>query len=201
MPVTISGSGTITGIATGGLPDGSIAAGDLASTLDLTGKTVTLPSGTGGKILQVVSATKTDTQSFTGNQQADISGLSVSITPSSTNSKILVFGYVVGGWQNASAKIGIHLFRGSTEILQGDAAGNRIGMVGFIYIAIQCDAPIAMPFNYLDSPSTTSTTTYKIQAENMDPQGTVYINRSFSDTDSSIFGRTASTITVMEVAG
>ena len=59
MPVTISGSGTITGIATGGLPDGSIASGDLednadtagklASSLDLTGKTVTLPSGAGGK--------------------------------------------------------------------------------------------------------------------------------------------------------
>ena len=51
MAITISGSGTITGLSAGGLPDGSVTAGDLASTLDLTGKTVTLPSGTGGKLL------------------------------------------------------------------------------------------------------------------------------------------------------
>jgi hypothetical protein len=53
MAITINGTGSITGLTAGGLPDGSIVAGDLASSLDLTGKTVTLPSGTGGKILQV----------------------------------------------------------------------------------------------------------------------------------------------------
>jgi len=49
MAITINGTGTITGISAGGLPDGSVVAADLASSLDLTGKTVTLPSGVGGK--------------------------------------------------------------------------------------------------------------------------------------------------------
>ena len=49
MSITINGSGTITGISAGGLPDGSVTAADIESSLDLTGKTVTLPSGTGGK--------------------------------------------------------------------------------------------------------------------------------------------------------
>ena len=49
MAITIDGSGTITGISAGGLPDGSVTAADIESSLDLTGKTVTLPSGTGGK--------------------------------------------------------------------------------------------------------------------------------------------------------
>ena len=53
MAITINGTGSITGLTAGGLPDGSVVAADLASSLDLTGKTVTLPSGTGGKILQV----------------------------------------------------------------------------------------------------------------------------------------------------
>ena len=49
MAITINGSGTITGISAGGYPDGTVTEDDLASTLDLSGKTVTLPSGTGGK--------------------------------------------------------------------------------------------------------------------------------------------------------
>jgi len=59
MPIAINGDGTLTGISAGGYPNGSVTAADLASTLDLSGKTVTLPSGTGGKILQVQSQTTT----------------------------------------------------------------------------------------------------------------------------------------------
>ena len=46
MAIVINGSGTITGISAGGLPDGTVTADDLASTLDLSGKTVTLPTAT-----------------------------------------------------------------------------------------------------------------------------------------------------------
>ena len=56
MAITINGTGTITGISAGGLPDGSVTAADLATTLDLSGSTITLPSGTGGN---------TNTQYFT----------------------------------------------------------------------------------------------------------------------------------------
>jgi hypothetical protein len=91
MAITINGTGSITGLTAGGLPDGSITAGDLASSLDLTGKTVTMPSGTGGKILQVTTryAEAPRCQPH-HNTYVDIN-LSASITPSSANdSKILV---------------------------------------------------------------------------------------------------------------
>jgi len=55
MDITINGSGTITGITAGGYPDATVTADDLAATLDLSGKTITLPSGAGGKIIKVTS--------------------------------------------------------------------------------------------------------------------------------------------------
>ena len=77
MPIVLNGSGTITGISAGGLPDGIIQAADLAS-------------GVGGKILQVKQTIKTDTTSTTSlNSFVDISGMRVSITPSSTAVSII----------------------------------------------------------------------------------------------------------------
>jgi len=55
MAITINGTGSITGLTAGGLPDGSVTAADIETSLDLTGKTVTLPSGTGGKVVKVTS--------------------------------------------------------------------------------------------------------------------------------------------------
>jgi hypothetical protein len=57
MTIIINGSGSISGLSAGGLPDGSVTAGDLASTLDLTGKSVTLPSGVGGKVVGISTPT------------------------------------------------------------------------------------------------------------------------------------------------
>ena len=154
----------------------------------------------GGKVLQVVSATKTDTQSFSSSTFSDITGLSLSITPSSTSSKILIFGYAMVAWDSASAKIGINLVRGSTNILLGDSAGSRQRVSGFTYLGIAAIGAFSLPVNFLDSPNTTSATTYKIQASSIDNAGNVYINRSFVDTDNSTFARTASTITAMEIS-
>jgi hypothetical protein len=55
MAITINGTGSITGITAGGYPDATVTADDLAATLDLSGKTITLPSGIGGKIIKVTS--------------------------------------------------------------------------------------------------------------------------------------------------
>ena len=105
MAITINGSGTITGVSAGGLPDGSITADDLASTLDISGKTVTLPSDvsgiTTGKLLQVVHSgdyTETYNSSPSNNTWQD-TVVTASITPQSTTSRIFVmttfglFGY------------------------------------------------------------------------------------------------------------
>lgn len=156
-----------------------------------------------GSVLQVVSATKTDTFSSTSyNTWVDITGLSVNITPTSSSSKILVFANVQYGGTSQSTGLALRCVRGSTPIGNGDAAGNRtpafygteeFGPVG-IYMMF------ATSFNNLDSPATTSSTTYKIQLNLIDNYGAAVINRAGYDADSIAFARGSSTITVMEIA-
>jgi len=168
MPVTISGSGTITGIATGGLPDGSIAAGDLASTLDLTGKTVTLPAGTGGKILQVVQGS-TSTEVVVNTTTYTDTGLSASITPTSNTSKILVLVnqsfYVYR--TSTSIYTGMRIYRDSTIIHEPVSSAGPLGYEfgttagGVSSIGLYGRGSISV----LDSPASTSALTYKTSGQ------------------------------------
>ena len=191
MPITLNGSGTVSGISVGGLPDGIIQSADLAT-------------GTGGKILQVVSTTKTDTASFASANTSnftDISGLSVSITPSSTSNKILVVATVAAAVGTGS--LHVRLARGSTGIAVGDSSSNRQSstMSRRTQSSIYNLEITPMSFNFLDSPNTTSATTSKVQATaGSTYDTTVYVNRSSGDNDYSYGARVASTITVMEVA-
>jgi len=156
----------------------------------------------GGKVLQVVQAVKTDTFSYAGTTFADVTGLSVSITPSATSSKILIFSTI-----NGAANLrysGIRLVRDSTDIFLGDAAGSRTRVT--IPIDSNSDEPSNsyvsrnMGFNYLDSPSTTSATTYKIQvAIAYSASYTTYINTNASDDDANFTLRSASNIIAMEI--
>jgi len=153
---------------------------------------------TGGKILQVVSTTKTDTftSTVTGTY-TDITGMSVSITPTSNTSKILVHVTGAGMGQVGVSSLVVQLLRGSTAISIGDTAGSRTTASTNSYSS---DASQLGPFaiHFLDSPATTSATTYKIQFKL--GSGTFYFNRTQTDTDSASFARIASTITVMEIA-
>jgi hypothetical protein len=153
--------------------------------------------GSSGKIGQVLSTTKSDTFTTTSTSFTDITGLSQSITPVATSSKILVF-YSVSGINTAGTnRSGIRMMRGATAIAVGDASGSRTQST-FQYDLAAGSNIVTFAGFYLDSPSTTSATTYKAQAACLDA-GTTYINRSVSDTDSSAFSRVASTITVMEI--
>jgi len=154
----------------------------------------------------VVQTVKTDTTSFVStntNTFVDISGMSVSITPTSSSNKILVF-YTANASQNAAATIHLRLIRGSTSIFQGDAAGNRLGSTqvwrpNSSQYAFDIGPMTGM---FLDSPATTSSTTYKLQATlGVTYSGTFYLNRPYDDTNADYSGRTASSITVMEVSG
>ena len=201
MAVIINGDTGIDKITDGSVVAADIGAGEvgstqLASTLDLTGKTVTLPAGTGGKILQVVSTTKTDTFSTSSTSYTDVTSLSASITPSSASSKILVIVNVLGSQDVNGNRIFMKLLRDSTSICIGDSAGSR-DRVSFGSSSYETVFMTTWSQNYLDSPSTTSATTYKIQ---MRVSGTTgFINRADDDTDSSIHQRGASTITLIEV--
>ena len=164
-----------------------------------------LPSGSSGGIIQVKSATKTDTQSISGaGSSADITGLSVSITPTRADSKILVMYSVNAGATEGGYNGAINLFRDSTQIYLGDAASNRARVSNLISISNTGGGTdynmVHLSGHHLDSPSTTSSTTYKLQLKNLSSES-LYINQSKNDGDQTYIARTASSITVMEISG
>ena len=155
-----------------------------------------LSGGASGGIIQVVHAIKTDTAS-TSSSFAD-TGLSASITPTSTSSKILIIAMLGGvGANNSSFKA--KLMRGSTDIAVGDAASNRARATVQGQNSSNFNAA-SFHMSALDSPSTTSATTYKVQFGG-NGSVTVYLNRIARDSDGTAEdARTASTITLLEVA-
>jgi hypothetical protein len=152
---------------------------------------------TNGTVLQVQSTTKTDTFTHNTTTFTDVTGLSVSITPKSSSSKIMVMAVVSGTGQTAVTNFFGRLVRDSTAIAIGDAAGVRIrGTVG----ARDQDNISTMTILHLDSPATTSSTTYKVQVRSQST-GIIYINRTSNDGDDTATIRTVSSISVMEIAG
>jgi hypothetical protein len=154
-----------------------------------------------GSILQVISVSKTDTFSSTSTSFADITGLSVTITPSSTSSRIMVIcetTITAGG--GSGGFYGVRLVRNSTAIDVGDAAGSRVQASYGSRTQSDDNMTKTGAFNVVDSPATTSATTYKLQSI-IYSGGTIYINRQLTDSDNNGYGRFASTITVMEIAG
>jgi hypothetical protein len=157
-------------------------------------------AGGGGAILQVKSILKTDIFEMSSGTFADVTGLSVSITPSSATSKILVNVSVNGqGIAATSALIG-RILRDSTAIAIGDADGSRTRATFGNTIANGGSIIINNAVTFLDNPATTSAITYSVQVRSDNPGQLVYVNRSSTDTNSDLFARTISTITVMEVA-
>ena len=148
-----------------------------------------------GKILQVIQAVKTDTASFNATAFADISGLSVSITPSSSSNKVLVDCrlYLSAGTSAGTSAAKLNFVRGSTNI--GQPSGSTSHMATFYsWGSNNYMEPHAM--NFLDSPSTTSATTYKIQIGADGTAAPILVNRYYSSDNY----RGISTLTLMEVA-
>lgn len=154
-----------------------------------------------GNILQVKSVHKSDTFSTGSTTFVDVTGLSVSITPVSTSSKILVISDVAMG-NNASVFTYYRVTRDNTAINIGDAASNRVPITGMVYDGGNEGILERQSSQFIDSPSTTNSVTYKIQLRSA-TGGTVYINRSKRD-DSVNTGydtRQASSLILMEIAG
>ena len=156
-----------------------------------------LPAGASGGIIQIKTITKTDTYTTTSATFGDVTGLSVSITPQSSSNKILVVANIHFGCTNAANAM-CKLVRDSTDICIGDAAGIRTRATGFQVNSYDND-PTMVSVSFLDSPATTSSTTYKWQVRRASG-GTCAVNRGGGDGDSSNNFRTASTITLMEVS-
>lgn len=153
--------------------------------------------GGGGKVLQVVTLTKTDTASTTSSTLVDLLGLSATITPTSTASRILVMVNMMVGSSTAGSPMSIRLMRGATAVGVGDASGTRTPATSASTVAITAGiSPVTV--SYVDSPATTSATTYKIQWAALSGT-TLYLNRAGQDTDSSSTYRTITTLTLMEI--
>jgi len=188
MPISINGSGTVTGISVGGLPDGIVDRDTLATEAK-------------GSILQVVSATKTDRAIIATATFTDVTGLSVAITPTSTSSKIYIAVNVhIGG--KAASYNAMKVLRGSTVVTQGThGTGNKTNMSFGGRIDEDFDTYM-VSFNFLDSPSTTSATTYKVQFASVydSSNRAVVINGNEEDGNYTYTLCGTSTITAMEVA-
>jgi hypothetical protein len=170
----------------------------VADSAEATGLKWAAPAG-GGKVLQVVSAFKNDTFAASDSAYQDITGLSVSITPSSATSKVLVMMTVTGAHQVTIADAVLRLVRGATAIGVAASAGNRT-LATVSLNAESSTVTESTAFTFLDSPATTSATTYKVQGtgNGSTPKG-FFINRGSLDTDVVSVARTASSITVMEI--
>ena len=153
-----------------------------------------------GRILQVLSTTKTDTFTSSSTSFVDITGLSATITPSSTSSKILFMASVASG-NTSNNQYGFRFMRDATPIAVGDAAGSRVPVtIGVYFGGSGAEYHFStLTSQVLDTPSTTSSVTYKVQGATNATSFT--INRNGQDTDASTIRRAVSTITLMEVAG
>lgn len=158
------------------------------------------------RILQVVSTTKTDTfsASVASGAYADVTGLSVSITPTAATSKILIIAHVSGGSSITYERLSFQLVRDSTAIGIGDAASNRtrVTSASLGYVA-DTNGQTTVGGHFLDSPATTSATTYKVQVANAvirSTSQTLYVNRSHQWQDVNYIPAAASSLTVMEVS-
>jgi hypothetical protein len=136
-----------------------------------------------GSVIQTVNAAYS-TQTSTSSSSYTDTGLTASITPTSSSSKILVIVSVNGVYKNGSnASIGLNVMRNATQITQ-------IAINGLSYTGDTSANQTSGSINYLDSPAATSATTYKVQFKNGASSGAnVTIN------DSSC----TSTITLLEI--
>ena len=179
--------------------------GTTTLTLPTTSGTV-LTNGTNtnfpaGSIVQVLQTVKTNVFSTSSTSWTDWTDMSVTITPKSATNKILVT--LTSGVSNDTANSFqyVKLVRGSTDIALGDTAGSAtrcwidgaFGNVAALYDVTQK----GLAGSFLDSPATTSATTYKVQVIRT-LSGTAYFGRTATTTDANR-SSIPSVLTVMEV--
>ena len=167
----------------------------------------TLDWSVAGKILQVVSSTKTTASDTGGNlaQNTDWdTGLSVAITPSAASSKILLTGHAVVYGHAGGMQIGLRIYSnsgGSNAVItaaQSSDAGSRVAFHSMS--SDQWDnGGHSIAINWLDSPNTTSAVTYKIYAAHTATNEWLSINRSKTDADNATYARCTSTLNAWEV--
>ena len=182
MPITINGSGTVTGISVGGLPDGIVDTDMIADSA------VTGPKHAAGSVIQTTSSGNIITDFSSTSDSYVTTNVTHSITPSATSSKILVlvamdFGYTATA--NVQAYPRLALYRDSTEITAIEYA------LRLDSSSSGCQYHGGAPFIYLDSPNTTSAVAYTVYAKSHSSHGST--NRASWNEDSNV--------TLLEIKG
>jgi hypothetical protein len=159
---------------------------------------VSFPSGSGtqaaqSKVLQVVQGTYTTQTSIASTSYTD-TGLTATITPLFSTSKILVLISLQSRLTITTDQVFMftNMVRGSTQIYTEERASGMLGANNGSVLGIHATSC----FNYLDSPATTSATTYKMQAclSTTANSASLLINNAVTT------GNAISTITLMEIA-
>ena len=138
-----------------------------------------IPTGGGGGIIQVkmTQTINSGSQYSTGSgTYVDVTGYNCSITPTSSTSKILVTInpiFLLNNGSGTSQRVALKLLRDSTSLLdQNDFCSHQVGNAEADYLGV------AGYFQYLDSPSSTSALTYKVQIKQHAGGGTTYVQQS-----------------------
>ena len=159
-----------------------------------------------GKVLQVVSTTKTDTYSESLSARAEgssnVTGLEATITPTSASSKFLVFCSINTARSGSSASAGFALFRDGSKVLSGASPSSRLAVaVGHNHTSGTTFIANSSMFGEVDA-SSTSSTTFGIRLNNSGSSltRTFYLNRSDDDGNNNENTRPISSIMVMEVS-
>jgi len=176
MPTEISGS---TGVNK--IQDNTIVNADINSSAAIAGSKI---SGSFGKVLQAVTASFTSGTSTTSHDFQN-SAITLAITPSATSSKVLALVSSHGSNEAAGRTMYYTLYRGSTNLGNGD------GGMGVFYTDASTRVRSSLVINLLDSPNTTSATTYTVKFRSASNGSAVEL----PPTNGTSF------ITLMEIAG
>jgi hypothetical protein len=203
MAITINGNGTVTGLAVGGLPDGTVDADTLAD------GAVTATKKGSGSVLQVLQDVKTDQfqQNITNDAIFDIPGLSKAITLSNANNHVLIqvtlsSSTSTGGYNGVSWWLNRNTSSTDYSLAIGDQVGSNRGRAschpGVVYDSVHQHSEGLV---YLDTPGTTGPHTYSLKGRNFSNQSSAFnVNQGNSNSDTSNYVTTFSSITLTEIA-
>lgn len=154
--------------------------------------------GAGGGVT-AITAVKTDTftTTVTNGTWADVTDLSVTITPSSSSKRVMIF---VSLAADSAAQSAFRVMRDATPIEVATSVSSRVAATG-MWPGSSGAVCLSIGRTIVDAPATGSPVTYKVQVTTLTGGGnnTCYINRSSGDGDNNTIARGTSSITVMEV--
>ena len=198
MPIAINGSGTVTGISVGGLPDGIVDTDMIAA------DAVTAPKRGAGAIIQVVQAVKTDVSSWsfeTSNANFKETGLQATITPTKASNIILIWASGLYGGSVAAENTFWTFSRSSdgNYFCIGDTSSSRTRVTTGSFINTISRPETFSCFAVDSNHNVTSANTYKLLSNGNNQSGTGYLNRTSDDSNGFYRPRGTTTLILQEI--